>query len=271
MQIHHRRPRPIWIAATVALATSGLTLLAQGGGNESSREQWQKVDAVFAAMAIRPGSAAADVGAGDGFFTSRLAKAVGRDGHVYAVDVSEGAIDRLTQRIQREQLTNVTVVRGTPSDPQLPPGSVDAVLIVNAYHEMRESQAMLAGIRTALRPDGRVVIVEPIDDRRRTQSREAQARNHEIAPGFVEQDAREAGFTIVDLQDPFTRRHDDTEWMMVLSAIGSRAGAPLFAPLFSPRPRWPSGLGAAGPAAAPRRRSTSARGDTLQSGSRRTP
>lgn len=226
------------LVAWILLVLSGIALVAQGRGSESSREQWQKVDEIFQAMDVRPGASVADIGAGDGFLTARLSAAVGPDGRVHAVDVSDNALDRLRQRVERDQLGNVNIIKGSTADPRLPEAALDAALIVNAYHEMREHQSMLAGIRRGLKASGRLVIVEPIADRRRDKSREEQTRNHEIAPTFIEQDAREAGFTIVSLQDPFTHRQDDTEWLMILTIQPAGQTWSFRAPLFSPRPRW---------------------------------
>jgi predicted methyltransferase len=233
-----RRLRLVLLAAGLALAATGIAVVAQNRGNDTSREQWQKVDAVFDAMGISLGASVADIGAGDGFFTTRLSVAVGPEGRVHAVDVSDSALDRLRRRIERNNLTNVAVVKGTSTDPKLPEGAIDAALIVNAYHEMKDHQAMLAAIKRALKPAGRLVIVEPISNGRRDKSRDEQTRNHEIAPEFVEQDAREAGFTVARLEDPFTHRHDDTEWLMILTAQPLALAATPMTPLFSPRARW---------------------------------
>ena len=187
---------------------------AQG---EERREQWQKVDQVLAAMGVRPGAAVADLGAGDGFFTVRLARGVGEQGKVYAVDVSADALRRLRSRIATDRLTQVEVVEGTFDDPKLPVGSLDAVLVVNAYHEMKAYKEILAKVKAALKPTGRLVIVEPIANARRAQPRDEQTRNHEIGVDFVKQDIRDAGFVQVSMQDPFTTRetaHDDM-WMLV--------------------------------------------------------
>ena len=110
-------------------------------------------------------------------------------------------------------------MEGAEDDPKLPAGTLDAALIVNAYHEMREHQAVLTAIRFALKPEGRLVIVEPISSGMRSRPRERQTRDHEIAPDFVQEDAKAAGFRIVSLEDPFTERRTDraTEWMLVLS------------------------------------------------------
>jgi hypothetical protein len=87
---------------------------------------------------------------------------------------------------------------------------------VNAYHEMEQHQLILAALRRGLKPDARLVIVEPVTPSRRGRPRADEARNHEIDPEYVLQDARAAGFAVVALKDPFTRRDDDIEWLMTL-------------------------------------------------------
>jgi predicted methyltransferase len=213
------------ILLTCAIGT--LPLLAQTReAEESRRDVWQKVDQIFSAMGVRSGATVADVGAGDGFFTSRLAKAVGSDGRVFAVDVDEGALTRLRKRLEDEGIRNVFVVKGTATDPRLPERTLDAALIVNAYHEMAQHQQMLSALRSALKPDGRVVIVEQISDARRSRSRAEQTREHEIAPEFVLGDARSAGFRIVGMQDPFTSQGRNLEWLLALQPADGAAATP---------------------------------------------
>lgn len=216
--------RVIVLACCVAGA---MPLLAQTRDTDDGRrEAWQKVDQIFAAMGVRRGATVADVGAGDGFFTTRLSRAVGPDGRVFAVDVDEAALTRLRQRLEREGIRNVFVVKGTPTDPRLPEHTLDAALIVNAYHEMAEHQQMLSALRSALKPDGKLAIVEPITDARRSRSRAEQTTAHEIAPEFVLGDARSAGFRIVGLQDPFTSRGRDFEWLLVLQPAEAVSATP---------------------------------------------
>ena len=167
-------------------------------------------------MGVREGTTVADVGAGDGFFTSRLSRAVGAQGRVFAVDIDDRALERLRRRVQDEPLQNVTVIKGAADDPKLPERSLDAALIVNSYHEMPQHQSMLAALRRALKPEGRLVIVEPVNESRRGRPRADQARDHEIDPEFVLQDARAAGFQVIGLQDPFTIRGAALEWLMAL-------------------------------------------------------
>ena len=95
---------------------------------------------------------------------------------------------------------------------------LDAAFIINAYHEMTQARTMLAAIRTALKPQGRLVIVEPISDAYRSRTRIDQEDRHEIAPAFVQQDAVEAGFVVSRLEDPFTTRPSGTpEYLLVLT------------------------------------------------------
>jgi precorrin-6B methylase 2 len=205
----------------VLLATAEAPLDAQSATarqQEAAREAWQRVPEIFAAMAIGPGAVVADVGAGDGFLTVRLAHAVGSEGRVFAVDVSDQAVDRLRARVQQDALTNVTVVNGDANDPHLRAASLDAAVIVNSYHEMVDYPVMLERVRAALKPTGRLVISEFVSDKRLYASRKQQVDAHEIAARFVEQEARNAGFRIQTLHDPFVKRGDVTEWLIVAVA-----------------------------------------------------
>ena len=209
-------------AAFVTLVVIGVPVFAQGPSRaehgEDRREQWQKVDDVFQAMGVRPGGIVADLGAGDGFFTVRLARAVGDQGKVYAVDIGADALRRLRTRVANEKLSQVEVIEGAVDDPGLPIGALDAVLIVNAYHEMKAFKELLPRLKASLKPDGRLVIVEPIAPARRDKSRDEQIRNHEIAIDFVKQETAAAGFVQVSMQDPFTTRShaQDEMWMLVV-------------------------------------------------------
>ena len=218
-----------------------VVVLAQAGGNaaviqsstdrrsrESQREEQQRVTDVFKALGISPGAVVADVGAGQGFYTVRLAKAVGSTGRVYAVDVSDSALRSLRGRVADEGIGNVEVIEGAVDDPKLPKGILDAALIVNAYHEMTEHQKMLAHIRAALKPGGRLVILEPISPSVRERARADQTRQHEIAPAIVQQDAKAAGFSVVELMDPFSDHHGHggSEYLLVLTPDPTAASAP---------------------------------------------
>jgi ubiquinone/menaquinone biosynthesis C-methylase UbiE len=202
-----------------------LALLAQvsaqkSGTTERDREQWQKVPEIFAAMRVAPGRRVADVGAGSGFFTVRLSSAVGTSGRVFAVDINPRLLHELQERVTREKLQNVEVIAAEPDNPRLP-ASLDAVLIVNAYHEMDAHQKILDTIRQALTLDGRLVIVEPIARTREQTSRAEQRENHEIALGYVVDDLQQAGFRIIEQRPTFVENllDRDTEWLVVATPL----------------------------------------------------
>ena len=120
----------------------------------SDREQWQKPDQIMDRLGIADGSIVADLGAGGGWFTTRLARRVGPNGFVYAEDIQPQMIEAIGRRIQREGLLNVRTVLGTVKDPRLPRG-IDAVLIVDAYHEMEDPVTLLRNVERSLKPQGR--------------------------------------------------------------------------------------------------------------------
>jgi predicted methyltransferase len=181
------------------------------------RDAWQRVPEVLEALAAGPGSVVADVGAGDGFYTTRLARLVGGAGRVFAVDIAADALRRLRALADTLAQGNVTVVEGRADDPLLPRDSLDAVLIVNAYHEMTAHDAMLARLLEALRSGGRLVLLEPLDAGRDLETREAQARAHTIAPSFVREDLERAGFEVLRLEEGFARTPGSrrTYWLMI--------------------------------------------------------
>ena len=111
-------------------------------------------------MKVEAGSTVADIGAGSGYYTVRLARLVGAKGRVYANDLQPGMLDLMRRRLEREKVTNVELVLGTDTDPKLPPGSIDMALMVDVYHEFSRPQAMLRQIREALKPNGRLVLLE---------------------------------------------------------------------------------------------------------------
>ena len=111
-------------------------------------------------LKVAPGEVVADVGAGSGYFTERLAGLVGPTGRVYATDIQQGMLDLLAERVGRAKLENVTLILSDPADPKLPPNAIDMVLMVDVYHELGQPQAVLGHIRTALKPSGRLVLIE---------------------------------------------------------------------------------------------------------------
>ncbi len=123
------------------------------------RDAWQMPDAVMDAMGIADGSAVADIGAGGGWFTVRLARRVGPNGIVYAEDVQPQMVEAIRRRVDREGLQNVRTLKGETANPRLPPDSVDAVLIVESTQEFEDAVELLRRLAAALRPGGRLGII----------------------------------------------------------------------------------------------------------------
>ena len=124
------------------------------GGNEwsteTARDKRGEAEEIMKAAGLEPGMTVADIGAGEGYYTVRLAEKVGAAGRVLAQDIDEEAIDRLAERVNRESLDNVSIKLGAPDDPRLPENSFDRIFLVHMYHEVREPYAFLARLRPAL-------------------------------------------------------------------------------------------------------------------------
>jgi ubiquinone/menaquinone biosynthesis C-methylase UbiE len=123
------------------------------------RDEWQEPDRIMDALGIFDGARVADIGAGGGWFTVRLARRVGPNGRVYAEDVQRQMIESIERRMQRENLRNVETKLGTPTDPRLP-GNLNAVLIVDTYPQLDDPVLMLKHLAAALAPNGRIGIVD---------------------------------------------------------------------------------------------------------------
>lgn len=123
------------------------------------RDAWQKPDQVMDALGVADGDHVADLGAGAGYFTIRLARRVGPNGMVYAEDVQDEMLGSIKRRVDREQLTNVRTVKGTFDDPLLPP-DLDAVLIVDTFNAFERPVTVLTRVRESLEQGGRVGIIE---------------------------------------------------------------------------------------------------------------
>ncbi len=127
---------------------------------EEARDKRREADLVMAEAGVMPGMTVADIGAGEGYYTVRLATRVGRKGRVVAQDILHEVRDRLADRVIREALDNVSVKLGEPSDPMLPAASFDRIFMVHMYHEIRRPYEFLWRLRPALSPRGQVVVVE---------------------------------------------------------------------------------------------------------------
>lgn len=213
------------MARALALA---LTLLAARGlpAQQQDRDTWQRVPEVIRALALDSGSVVADLGAGEGFFTARLARAVGPAGRVYAVDIAASALRSLRRLADTVATRNVVAVEGRLDDPLLPRDSLDGVLIVNAYHEMTAHDSVLAKLYGSLRSGGRLVLLEPFDSTRGLGAREAQTRAHTIGSAFARAEVERAGFEVLRLEEGFARMPGSRRayWLLIARRPPRRGG-----------------------------------------------
>jgi ubiquinone/menaquinone biosynthesis C-methylase UbiE len=165
------------------------------------RDAWQRPDQVMDVLQIGEGSVVADLGAGGGWFTVRLARRVGPNGLVYAEDIQPEMITAIQRRVQREGLHNVKTVMGTDVDPQIPEGTVDAVLIVDAYHEMVQPVVLLRNVARALKPNGVIGIINFKKD----GGGPGPPMEERVEPAKVIADAKAAGLELKRRPDDFLR------------------------------------------------------------------
>jgi len=175
------------------------------------RDKWQKSEEIIRKLDVNKNSIVADVGSHEGYMTFKLAKTADT---VYAVDVDQSKLDK----IQKHKPSNVVLIKGDYDDPKLPPGKLDAVIILDTYHEMKDHDKILQHIFSSLKQGGRLVICEPIAQSRRNLSRADQEKKHEVSMEFVLEDLKKAGFTILEKKDPFVDREKikgDKMWIIL--------------------------------------------------------
>lgn len=158
---------------------------------EDERDSVGEAQKVMDLAEIKPGMTVADLGAGEGYYTIRLAEKVTRTGRVLAEDIDRDALERLGQRVERERLDNVSIRLGTPDDPRLPDNSFDRVFMVHMYHEVQEPFAFLWRLWPSLKADGRVVVVD-ID---------RPTNQHGIDPLLLSCEFERVGFTLEAFKD----------------------------------------------------------------------
>jgi precorrin-6B methylase 2 len=124
------------------------------------RETEEKPQLLVDALEIKPGQTIADLGAGSGYYSFRIAPLVGSTGKVLAIDIEPAMLEVIAQRASRERIDNVAAVRAAARDPNLAPGSVDLLFMVDVYHELEYPYEVMTKVRAALKPDGRVALIE---------------------------------------------------------------------------------------------------------------
>lgn len=176
------------------------------------RESEEAPTKAIHALQIQPGQVVADIGAGSGYYTVRLAREVGPTGKVYGTDIQPGMLDLLLRNVAKAKLDNVVPVLGTPDDPKLPPGSIDLALMVDVYHELAAPQAFIRKLRASLKPGGRLVLLEF----RKEDPRVPIRPEHKMSVAEVRQELEPEGFTLSAVLDVLPWQH-----ILVLTRTGA--------------------------------------------------
>ncbi len=181
-------------------------VMGAGGANwlvRPERESEEQPDKALDAIGIAKGSTVADVGAGAGYMTWRMAERVGPQGKVYANDIQQGMLDLLRKNLAERKLTNFETVLGSADDPKLPHGAIDLILLVDVYHEFSQPQEMLRHMRESLKPEGRLVLIEY-----RGEDPSVPIRpEHKMTVAQVKAELEPEGFRLDKLSEVLPRQH----------------------------------------------------------------
>lgn len=193
-------PQPEQHRPTSTPYTGDLSIFDTAG-----RDERLHINQVMDILSIAPGKTVADIGAGSGWFTVRAARRVTGTGAVYAVDINPEALQYINRRVQKERLHNVKTVLGKPNNPELPPDTIDAVLLLKTYHEVAEPVALLRNLRTSLKPGARVGIID----------RDGNGEDHGVHKDVVLREAQEAGYRLLEEHDNLVK-DDKMDYFLVL-------------------------------------------------------
>jgi ubiquinone/menaquinone biosynthesis C-methylase UbiE len=203
------------LAAVVAAQTAGVHPISgrrfapvmgyQGADwlERSERDAEEAPDVALDVLRIPTGASVADIGAGSGFITERLAARVGPAGRVFANDLQPQMLQMLARRLAIRKITNVTLVQGTIDDPRIDPSSVDLAIMVDVYHELSQPQAMLRHLREALKPGGRLVLLEY----RKEDPTIPIKLEHKMSVAEARMEVEAEGFTLARVDEALPRQH----------------------------------------------------------------
>lgn len=191
------------------------TTLNQLDGIEAERDRWQRPSEVIQALDLKEGDSVVDLGCGSGYFSLKLSDPIGPKGEVIAEDIRRLSLTFLWMRAVRKGKHNLSAHLGDLDDPRLRPGSINAVLISNTYHEFSAARSILDHVRQSLVPGGRIVIIDRSPKGVQDQANSQQ--EHEISSEQVATDLKQANFLIDSRTDHFIESDPENEswWMIV--------------------------------------------------------
>jgi len=213
-----KRPLKKYLLLLATLFITQLMLSQYSEYEWVERDTWMNVKDIFTQAGIDDGSFVADIGCHEGYLSVHLAKAVGYEGMVFAVDVRLDRLEILKSNLKDRKLTNVNVIHGDYDDPKLPKNKLDVVIIMDTYHEMTDYMAILKHVHTSLKSEGKIVIIEKLKTRIKGESRTAQIDAHSLGPTYVKNELIAAGFKIVHQNNDMGDWENDTNkviWMLI--------------------------------------------------------
>lgn len=202
----------------IFLLSSQLAISQYNEYDWEERDTWMDTAYIFEKAGITSGSFVADIGCHEGYLSIRLANTVGEKGEVYAVDVREDRLETLRENLQKRDLKNVNVIHGDYDNPKLPKNQLDAVIIMDTYHEMTDYMTILEHVKTSLKPGGRIIIIEKQKSKIRDQSRKSQTNSHSMTPKYVKKELLSAGFKQIVQKSKMGFWENDKDkiiWMLI--------------------------------------------------------
>lgn len=206
---------------SLILVVFGLTfqLVAQYNSSDwRERDEWMDVDRILELAGVSEGQHVADLGCHEGYLSIHLARAVGVRGKVYAVDLREDRLEKLNANASERKIYNISTIKGESDNPKLPERSLDLVVIMDTYHEMKEYMTILDHVKRSLKPNGRIVILEKLKSYAKNKNRKEQVSAHTLSAQFVRKELQQAGFKVIEQINNFGNWENDSSkkiWILV--------------------------------------------------------
>lgn len=208
--------RVLWLAGIFLLPAASSSQYVES--DWEARDRWMHIHQILEWAGVKSGDMVADIGCHEGYLSIHLGRKVGDQGRVFAIDVREDHLVNLRRHAEERHLANITTILGEYDDPKLPEATLDIVFIIDAYHEMDNYMGILNHVRTALKPGGKIVILEKLKDHARGKNREQQANSHTLAPHYVKKELEEAGFVVSGEYNnlgKWEEEADKTIWLLI--------------------------------------------------------
>lgn len=186
---------------TTVLVLVGFLVPVPGIPSEANRDEWQQPEKVMDAIGVKPGMVIGEAGAGEGYFTFKLARRVGPTGKIYANDISDDALDTLGEHIEDESITNIETIRGEVEDPLFPAGGLDMAFMCYVLHDLSKPVAFLKNLKPSLKPGATLVILE------RDPGKYPGSRWHFWKKEKVLRVVKDGGFKLVRIETFLSRDH----------------------------------------------------------------